>query len=362
MTRADMRILIGSIAPKLALEKEFAAALSKLGVECRVVLDSDVYDGFPSRKVSSWFRTRRQIHRLFDEFKPHAVVENGQGHFGVATLDRHIPLFVHLIGDYWSNMAGARETLYRNPLMKPVPYLKDRMAGRCFAESTAILPICNHLKGIVERRYPGKPTATLYQGMDPARWKECDADSKGNMSLKHPCVGLIQVAEVWGKTLEMLTVLPKVVAALPDVTFYWAGDGPYRDKILHTLSKYENFEWLGSLRYPDAIKEYISEIDVYALISGLDMAPRTLLEAQLMQKPVLATSVGGIPELMQDEITGLLAEPQNPKDAIMKINELLRDEKRSREMGRRGRKFVETNFNWDKIAASFVRIAKPAIF
>ena len=62
------------------------------------------------------------------------------------------------------------------------------------------------------------------------------------------------------------------------------------------LEKYENFHWLGSLEYPEKVREFLTEIDVYALISGIDMSPLSLQEAQLMEKPVIATNVGGIPE------------------------------------------------------------------
>ena len=117
------------------------------------------------------------------------------------------------------------------------------------------------------------------------------------MQLKHPCVGLVQGAVIFEKTKELLT-LTSVLEKMPHVTFYWAGDGPYRNEVLPILEKYDNFEWLGALEYPDKVRDFLSEIDVYALLSGIDMSPLTLLEAQLMEKPVIATSVGGIPELM----------------------------------------------------------------
>ena len=51
------------------------------------------------------------------------------------------------------------------------------------------------------------------------------------MNLKHPCVGLLQRASWWGKTSEML-ILKKVLEKMPDVSFYWAGDGPLRERVL----------------------------------------------------------------------------------------------------------------------------------
>ena len=64
------------------------------------------------------------------------------------------------------------------------------------------------------------------------------------MNLKHPCVGLLQHAFVWGKTKEML-VLKKAIKSLPNVHFYWVGFGQYQDHILQELNIFDNFHWLG---------------------------------------------------------------------------------------------------------------------
>jgi len=130
---------------------------------------------------------------------------------------------------------------------------------------------------------------------------------------------------------------------------------------LSILNKYENFVWLGSMNYPDKVREFLDEIDVYALISGLDMSPLTLQEAQLMKKPVLATNVGGIPELMKDKETGFLVEKGEHKEWINKISLLLNDENTRRQMGFAGRKFVEDNFSWNIIAKKFVNDIKKMV-
>ena len=257
-----------------------------------------------------------------------------------------------LRGDYWSEIKWAKETLYKGIVMKTVIKIKEKRAKKCFQNSTTILPICNYLNGIVKNNYPKKPTKVLYQGIDPKKWYP----SKG-LTLKHPCVGLLQGAVIWGKTREML-VLQKVLESMPDVMFYWVGDGPYAEKILLVLKKYKNFKWLGALEYPDKVREYLSEIDIYALISGIDMSPLTLQEAQLMKKPVVATSVGGIPELMRDNETGFLVEKGNAEELIEKLSLLVNDKEKRNTMGSIGRKFVEDNFSGDIIAKKFINIVK----
>jgi glycosyltransferase involved in cell wall biosynthesis len=155
----------------------------------------------------------------------------------------------------------------------------------------------------------------------------------------------------------MLT-LKKVLEKMPDVNFYWAGDGPLRDRVLSELDVYDNFRWLGMLDYPDKVREFLSEIDVYALITGMDLAPLSLKEAQLMKKPVVATNVGGNPEMMVDGKTGFLVEKGNPQQLIDKFSLLLEDKKLAKKMGDDGRKFVEETFNWELITKKFIKIVE----
>ena len=145
---------------------------------------------------------------------------------------------------------------------------------------------------------------------------------------------------------------------MPDVNFYWAGDGPLRERVLSELDKYDNFHWLGNLQYPDKVREYLSEIDVYALVTGVDMSPLSLKEAQLMKKPVVATDVAGVPEMMIDGETGFLVEKGNHEQLIKKLRLLLEDGDLAKKMGNEGRKFVEETFNWELVTKNFIKIAK----
>lgn len=343
-----MRLLIGGSPSKLFHLNEFADVLGRNGVECKVVLDTQIYDGFPSRKIQNWFQTKSKFNELIKQFKPDAIFIDRHRHFGVAATKTDLPLFVHLRGDHWREIEMARQTLYKSFPKRYVLCKWEKMAEQCFQKSTLMLPICKYLEGIIRERYPTKDVVTLYQGISPVNWYHVEG-----MSLKHPCVGLLQGAVIFEKAREML-ILEEALKALPHVTFYWVGDGPYRDYVLSRLQKYENFKWLGHLQYPNSVRQYLSEIDIYALISGIDMSPLTLLEAQLMAKPVIATSVGGIPELMVDGKTGFLIKKGDSKALIEKINILLNDDAKCKTMGHAGTEFVADKFSWENVVKSFL--------
>ena len=343
-----MRLLIAGSPSKFFHLKEFKNELENQGHDSHLVIDTDIYNGFPSRNFSDWFDTKKKFKKLISDFTPDAVFVDRQINFGKIVIEEKIPLFVHLRGDYWSEIEMAKQSLYKYPPKRNIIWLKEKTAEKCFEGATKIFPICKYLSNIVQKNYPKKSNHVLYQGINPTNWS---SDEK--MELNHPCVGILQSATIWEKAKQLL-LLKNVLKKMPDVTFYWAGDGVYRDQILPELQKFENFKWLGQLEYPNSVRKFLNSIDVYALISGIDMSPLTLQEAQLMKKPVIATNVGGIPELMLNGTTGFLTEKDNSIDLNEKLQKLIYDQELQINFGNNGRKFIEENFNWSKITKKFI--------
>ena len=350
-----MKLLIGASSSKLFHLNEFAENLEKKGTECKVVFDSDYADGFPNRKISKWFSSSKKFKKLINEFEPDVIFVDRTKHFALEASKTDIPLVIHLRGNHWAELIMARETLYKSAGKKIAINKWDEIGAKCFEAADKILPICKHLEDVVKEHYPQKSSSVMYQGIRSDNWY----DDEG-MKLKHPCVGLVQGAVILEKTEQLLT-LTKVLEKMPETTFYWVGDGPYKENVLPILEKYDNFKWLGALEYPNKIREFLTEIDVYALLSGIDMAPLTLLEAQLMKKPVIATNVGGIPELMKDKENGFLIEKGDSEKLIEYLQIIFNDYDKAKTMGNSGRKFVEDNFSWEIIAKKFINDVKDLV-
>jgi glycosyltransferase involved in cell wall biosynthesis len=333
--------------------KQFSNALEKLGVECMLVQDSDYSTGFPSKKISELIPNNK-FKNLINEFKPDGIFVDRQSHFGVDAIKENIPLFVLLRGHYWSELQWAKKTIHSNFKDRMILWFKNRTAEKCFSKASAIFPISNYLVDII-KDHPNQKTPVFFEGIN-----HLALNSNKKMELNHPCVGLLQDANWWGKTKEML-ILKNVLKKMPNLTFYWAGDGPYTKKIVEELKEFKNFKWLGRLEYPEEVSKFLSSIDVYALISGMDLAPLTLKEAQLMEKPVIATNVGGIYEMMEDKKTGFLINENEPNDLIKKLTTLFADKNLQERMGTNGKQFVIEKFNWNVIAEKFIENIKPHI-
>ena len=97
------------------------------------------------------------------------------------------------------------------------------------------------------------------------------------------------------------------------------------------------------------VPEIMSSLDVLVHTSIMsDPLPRVLLEAMALGKSIVATRVGGVPEIIEDGNTGILVSPHNADAVAEAVVTLLRDKERAKEMGLAGRQRVEQNFSIQK--------------
>ena len=347
-----LKLLIAVDKSREIYLKPFTEKLRQYNIETKIVDDLQIYETAKSNKILRWLKTPSKFNELIDDFKPDMVFTERTSHF-CSLLSKHkIPFIIFLRGDYWQEYKIAKnktKSIQQFIQLK----IKNKIAGNCFNSSTAIFPICKYLEKVAQQKYPKKNIHKLYQGIDIDNWSKINSKLK----LKHPCIGFLQGARIYDKAKEM-KILSEVIKYYPNITFYWAGDGPYRNEILSVLENYKNFKWLGELDYPDKVKEFLSEIDIYGLCTGLDMSPHTILEAGILEKPTIATNVGGVSESIIDKETGLLVEPNNSSDWIEKIGILINNTDELDRMGKNAKIMISNNFSWDKIAYDFSKLIK----
>lgn len=122
-----------------------------------------------------------------------------------------------------------------------------------------------------------------------------------------------------------------------------AGDGPAREKFERELG--EQGVFLGSVDY-ELMPAVYAALDALVLPSHTEGLPRVLLEAGAAGRPVVATTVGGVPEVVRDEETGLLCPPRNPVQLAATIDELFTTHD-PEGMGARARELIVNEYTWD---------------
>jgi len=106
--------------------------------------------------------------------------------------------------------------------------------------------------------------------------------------------------------------------------------------------------------WDDAMK-IIKSSQVVVVPSRMESLPTTVKEAFYLNVPVVATNVGGIPELIKDNETGILIPSENPDKLADAVNELLSDKQKAKRLSNNGNKFVKSNMTWDIILPKYIQ-------
>ena len=154
----------------------------------------------------------------------------------------------------------------------------------------------------------------------------------------------------------MIRALPAIRAVVPNVRLEIAGDGPERSALereCRLLGVMGSVDFLGW--QPD-IQPWLSRWDVViqpSLSEGFGLAA---LEAMAASTPVVATAVGGAPEVVDDGVTGWLVPPGDPAALGERIQELLLNPDLRTRMGTAGRRRAESQFSVHRMVAETGRI------
>ncbi len=136
------------------------------------------------------------------------------------------------------------------------------------------------------------------------------------------------------------------------------GTGPFESKlkkIADDLDIDDKIEWRGFVSY-NKVPEALSKIDIFVYPSWHEGFGRSIMEALAMEKAVVATRVGGIPDLIKDGENGFLVEPRNPEALAGKIKELMENKDLREKFGKAGRKWVSENYEWNDGIKKFAQL------
>jgi glycosyltransferase involved in cell wall biosynthesis len=154
----------------------------------------------------------------------------------------------------------------------------------------------------------------------------------------------------------LLAAAPTILARHPDATFTFAGDGPRRDA-LETLTRALDLTgrvtFLGEV--PD-VAPLLAESDLFVLPSRSEAFPNALIEAMASASPVVASAVGGIPEVVRPGVNGLLIPPDDAGALADAVLALMDDPPRAAALGRAARADVERHYTIDRMVEQFERL------
>ena len=186
----------------------------------------------------------------------------------------------------------------------------------------------------------------IHCGVSPQRYEAAAAPERDTCELLF--VG--RIAPVKGLRL-VLEAMRDLADALPELRLTIVGDGPDR-ALIETAAKPlgDRVRFTGYLSQDD-VAEALKEADIFVLPSFAEGVPVCLMEAFASSRPVIATQVAGVGELVKTGENGILVPPGNAAELADAIRQLARDPDLRAAMGARGRRQVEVDFDIDVEAA-----------
>lgn len=204
------------------------------------------------------------------------------------------------------------------------------------------------------------PVHLIVNGIDAGRFRRHDRERGwAREQLGIPARALVVGTVAGLRRQKRLDLWLEAAAALGgagrEVRFLLVGDGPERAE-LEALARRLGLGEVSFAGLQADVRPFLAAMDLFMISSDSEGLPLALLEAMAMELPVVATAVGGIPEVLREGVTGYLAPPAEPGRLAAAARPLLEDRRLRERMGRAGRRRVEARFSATASARALERL------
>lgn len=190
--------------------------------------------------------------------------------------------------------------------------------------------------------------------------KDFRINSSGDKKLIVSAIGTLNEVKDYDNILEALSL---VLTKYSDVKLFIAGDGPDKERLekrMSDLGLNANVYFLGNLE--DKRKnDLLSITDIFIIGSISEGCPTSLLEAMCFEKPIVATKVGGIPEIIKHDESGLLVPARDPVRLADAILDLVKDEEKRMRFGKKAKQIFQERFTQRHMLETYESIYNKAL-
>jgi len=183
-----------------------------------------------------------------------------------------------------------------------------------------------------------------------------DARKKLNLDLDNKIIGIVANFYAEKNYIFLIRSFAKLLKDKPELRLVIIGDGAERNKIENEMAALKLKDKIILRGFVKDASKYLKAFDIFVLPSIKEGLPITLLEAQLAKVPIVASKVGGIPEIISDEKYGLLFDINDQKQFLEKIKRLLENNELSNLLVENGYKSVKEKFDFKKQISKTIKI------
>ena len=274
------------------------------------------------------------------------------------------PDIVHTHLEYADLLGGVAARTLRIPAVATLHIVEPRETGRDRARArlTAlarrrfhrrVIAVSEHIREAYLAAGADRPehVVTIHNGISVRPEPGAGAKVREELGIgaEEPLVAMISVLrEGKGHDLAVAAV-EELSAELPGLRLLIAGDGPARDEVASLAQRLGGAAVLAGHR--NDVMAVLDAADVFLHPTRADVFPTVLLEALAAGTPIVASRVEGVPEIVDDNRTGLLVPPPlEPAAFAGQLRRLFRDPELAREISKRGQERFEQEFTADRWA------------
>ncbi len=201
---------------------------------------------------------------------------------------------------------------------------------------------------LVEEGRTTAPVTRIYNGVDLSRYDNqeacCTLPEEYGMEPGSKLVGVVARLEPEKGHPTLLEAWPQVLQEVPDAYLLIVGEGSRREALEAQARELRIAHRVVFTGRRDDVPAVTAALDVAVLPSYREAQGLSILEAMALSRPVVASNVGGIPEMIEDGVTGLLVPPHDADALAGAITRLLRDHPYADTLGRAGHDLVHDRF------------------
>jgi glycosyltransferase involved in cell wall biosynthesis len=220
-----------------------------------------------------------------------------------------------------------------NPMVKVLFWLYDRALFALGTDAVIVVSQFVEQRVLTARLIARKKLHVIHNGILEANLhrRELVAQKPSGDVNNIICVARL----VWFKGLHtLIDAMPQIVQRHPKTLLKIAGDGELEGALRQQVKKLGMGDYVEFLGLRLDVPHLLTNADIFVLPSVSEGLPISILEAMTTGLPVVATRVGGVPELVEEGVTGFVVPPENPGELARAVNRLLDNPALCLEMGR----------------------------
>ncbi len=244
--------------------------------------------------------------------------------------------------------------------------LADRFVTRWFVDK--VVAVSSDIEKLLAQIYGADRVVCIHNGIDleaihvtTQRSEQRKGWQIDDKAILIGTVGRLVPVKGHAILIEALGILHK---SNPNVRLLLIGDGPLRGHLEAVVKRLGLEQAVIFAGHQAQAYDFINMMDIFVLPSLHEGIPMVLLEALALERPVIASRVGGIPEVVSHGTSGILVNPVNPEELAAGLKGLIQDRKKAEELGNAGRCRVEQEFDASlmaaRTAAVYQSLCKPA--